>query len=87
MCSVDFAVEYSAEALLQLESLDKTVAKRIIKKIDNARNNPRHFFKGLTGRPECKLRVGDYRAIANLDESKRTIFIRTMGHRKNIYKN
>ncbi len=31
-------------------------------------------------------RVGDYRVIADIDENRKVIMIRTLGHKKNIYK-
>lgn len=80
-----YGLYYSAEAVMQLEKADKTVAKRILKKIDAATNNPYRFFRQLTGRPEYKLRVGDYRVIADIDEQTKKILIRAVGHRKNIY--
>lgn len=81
----NFSVEYSSEAFSQLKDLDKTVAKRIIKKVAGAIEDPRHFFKRLTGRPEYKLRIGDYGLIADVDEVNKVIFIRSVGHRRNIY--
>jgi len=81
-----FSVEYSAEAVLQLERLDKSIARRIIKKSDVALANPHLSFTKLTGRQEYKLRVGDYRIIADVDDYKRVILIRSLGHRKNVYR-
>ena len=40
----------------------------------------------LVGRIELKLRVSDYIVIADIDEKRRVIIIRSLGHRKNIYK-
>jgi mRNA interferase RelE/StbE len=80
-----FGVEYSAESLSQLKGIDKTVVKRIIKKIESTQNNPHLFFKRLVGRPEYKLRVGDYRVISQIEEHSKIIFIRSIGHRKEIY--
>ncbi len=80
-----FELEYSAEALSQLKRLDKTIIKRIIKKIEGARTNPYQYFKRLTGRPEYKLRVGDYRIIADIEQGKKIIFVRSIGHRRDIY--
>jgi mRNA interferase RelE/StbE len=82
---VIYTVGYSSEAVIQLEKFDKTVTKRILKKIENAAVSPHNFFRQLKGRPEYKLRVGDYRVIANIDEPAKRILIRTVGHRKNIY--
>lgn len=70
---------------MQLDRLDKQVAKRIINKVDSSLDNPRLFFKRLSGRKEYKLRVGDYRVIAEVDEEKKTILIRSLGHRRDIY--
>lgn len=80
-----FTVEYSAESLLQLRDMDRAVAKRIINKIESTQNDPHRFFKRLVGRPEYNLRVGDYRVIADIEEGRKIIFIRSLGHRKNIY--
>ncbi|MDE1851117.1 MAG: type II toxin-antitoxin system RelE/ParE family toxin [Candidatus Micrarchaeota archaeon] len=80
-----YSLEYSAEAVMQLEKIDKSIAKRILKKLDGTVGNPNNFFRQLTGRPEYKLRVGDYRIIANIDDQNKKILIRTLGHRKNIY--
>ena len=83
--NLTYSLEYSAEAVMQLERLDRSIAKRILKKLDSTMNNPHNFFEQLTGRPEYKLRVGDYRIIANIEDSSKKILIRTIGHRKNIY--
>jgi Cytotoxic translational repressor of toxin-antitoxin stability system len=82
----NFEVEYSAESLFQLRGLEIHVARRIIKKIESTRNDPHRFFVRLVGRPEYKLRIGDYRVIANIEDNKNVIIIRSVGHRRNIYK-
>ena len=82
----DFEVEYSEESLFQLRSLDTPVAKRIIQKIESTRSDLHRFFVRLAGRTELKLQVGDYRVIANIEESRRVLIVRSLGHRKNIYK-
>ncbi|MBD3210288.1 type II toxin-antitoxin system RelE/ParE family toxin [Candidatus Micrarchaeota archaeon] len=81
-----FKVVYSEESLYQLKKLDNNTAKRIIEKINETQKNPIHFFKRLAGREEYKLRVGDYRIIADIMQKEKTVFIRSLGHRKKIYK-
>ncbi len=68
------------------KSLDTRAAKRIVRKIESARRDPHRFFVRLVGRIELKLRIGDYRVIADIDDKRRVIIIRSLGHRKNIYK-
>ena len=82
----DFEVEYSEESLFQLRGLDIPVAKRIIQKIESARSDPHRFFVRLVWRTEYKLRVGDYRVIADIEENIRVIVVRSLGHRRSIYK-
>jgi mRNA interferase RelE/StbE len=60
--------------------------KRIFEKITSTKENPFHYFEQLTGRSDYKLRVGDYRVIADIDEKTKRISILFIDHRKNIYK-
>ena len=52
----------------------------------STKEKPLNYFDHLTERFECKLRIGNYRAIADINEKKKTITILIIGHRKNIYK-
>ena len=40
----------------------------------------------LTGRPEFKLRVGDYRVLYEFDLALGRIYLHYIGHRREIYK-
>ena len=82
----NFEVEFSEESLFQLRGLDIPLAKRIIQKIESTRSDPHRFFVRLVGRTEYKLRVVDYRVIADIEENRRVIVVRSLGHRRNIYK-
>ncbi len=82
----NFEVEFSEESLFQLRGMGIPLAKRIIQKIESTRSDPHRFFVRLVGRTEYKLRVGDYRVIADIEENRRVIVVRSLGHRRNIYK-
>ncbi|MCX6661507.1 MAG: type II toxin-antitoxin system RelE/ParE family toxin [Euryarchaeota archaeon] len=81
-----YTVIYDEEALQILEKLEKKIKKRIFEKIHSTKENPFHFFEKLTARDEYKLRVGDYRVIAEIDEKTKRISILFIDHRKNVYK-
>ena len=81
-----YDIVFDEKAIEFLEKLDKKKRKRIFDKIMLTRDSPFHYFERLTGRNEFKLRVGDYRAIADIDETKNRISVFVIGHRKNIYK-
>ena len=80
-----YRAEYSAEAVRTLEGLDRSSASRIIRKIDSILDNPSRYVGRLSGRPEFKLRIGDYRAILDIDERRKIIFIRSIGHMSFIH--
>ncbi len=81
-----YTVIYDEEALKNLEKLEKKIRKRIFEKISSTKENPFHYFERLTARDEYKLRVGDYRVIADIDEKTKRISILFVDHRKNVYK-
>lgn len=74
-------------ALEFLEKLDKKFAKRIWDKIMSTKSDPHHFFERLVGRQDYKLRIGEYRAIADIDDKTKRVEITLIDHRKKIYKN
>ena len=45
---------------------------------------PHHRLKGS---PECRLRIGDYRVIYNFDLSRNQLYLITLGHRREVYRN
>ena len=81
-----YEVFLDPEALEFLGKLDKTLAKRIWGKIMSTKSEPHHFFERLVGRNDYKLRIGDYRVIADINDSSKRIEITLIGHRKKVYK-
>ena len=69
-----------------LNGLEKVVRERIFKKIVSTEANPFHYFERLEGRKDYKLRVGDYRVMADIDQGEGKIQVTLIGHIKNVYK-
>ena len=82
-----YEVIFDPEALDFLEKSEKQLAKRIWDKIMSTKENPHHFFERLAGRRDYKLRIGDYRILADINDNDKKIEITLIGPRKNIYKN
>ena len=82
-----YEVVFDHEAIEFLEKSNKDLAKRIWNKIMSSKENPHNFFERLTGRTDYKLRIGDYRAIADIDDKNKKIEVTLIGHRKNVYQN
>jgi len=77
-----YELVYSEKAVEKLEKMDSQIRERIVKKLDDIKDFPKHYLKPLSNVDGYSLRVGDYRVLIKLDKE---IFIGTIGHRKNIY--
>lgn len=69
-----------------LKSLPKLIRDRIVLKIDETKFNPYRYFKKLKQVPEYKLRIGNYRVIAQINDNQLIILILYLDLRKRIYK-
>jgi len=79
-----YNIEWKEHALQNLEKLENSIAKRIIKKVEELSKNPfSQDIKRLKGGNYFRLRVGDYRIIFFIEQDRIQIF--KVGHRKNIY--
>jgi len=79
-----YNIEWKEHALQNIKKLENSIARRIIKKVDELSENPfSKDIKRLKGSNDFRLRVGDYRVIFSIE--KETIQILKVGHRKNIY--
>lgn len=81
-----FKVIFDDKAIEFLEKIDKKNKERIFNKIMTAKEDPFHYFERLTAKDYYKLRVGDYRVIADINKNRIRILVLLIGHRKNIYK-
>jgi mRNA interferase RelE/StbE len=75
----------SAKKYLKCLTLDNQ--KRIIKELQNLLIDPSLVdFKPLRGRPEARVRVGDYRIILRIEAENKRFVITQIGSRGDIYK-
>ena len=80
-----YEIVYDKKCINFLNKLPLTIKERIYKKLQSTKQDPFIYFERLSGRDDYKLRVGDYRAIADIDIKNKTIQVTVIGHRKNIY--
>lgn len=80
-----YSVEFSRTAESQLYKLEKNIQERIILVLERIKLRPFHFVKRKQGTPHFILRIGEYRAILDINQNKLIIFVLEVGHRKNIY--
>lgn len=80
-----FSLEWKEGAIKQLEKLQDLISNRIVKKVNELKENPFSKIKRLKGINAFRLRVGDYRIILDIDVKNKIIYVLRLGHRKNIY--
>ena len=81
-----YSIKWRPKALDELRKLPKEISKRIVKKVDLAKEDPRHFLEKLVDDSGYKVRAGDYRVIIDILEEDKILAVRVVGHRRNIYK-
>ena len=81
-----YIIKWSPQSLEFIRKLPKDISLRIRTKVEQAAQNPKHFLESLESIQGDKLRIGDYRAIIDVLEKDKIFAVRTIGHRKNIYK-
>ena len=81
-----YEVIFSEKAESQLKKLERNIQERILSVLGRIRIRPETYAVKLVGDPGYKLRIGDYRAILDIDNDKLIILVIKVGHRRNIYK-
>ena len=69
-----------------LDRLPKEVIPRVIKKVESICLNPFHYLEHYEGEDVYKLRIGDYRALINIDFTNKMLKVRIVDHRSRVYK-
>lgn len=80
-----YEIKFSDNALEEWNKFEKDLKERIWNKLQACKQNPFHFLEHLEDIEGYKLRIGDYRAIVDVDNSTQKITVLKVGHRKNIY--
>ena len=82
-----FEIQFKKKAIKALSRINTPNYNNIIKVIDNLGENPRpNGYKKLTGRDGYRVRVGSYRIIYDIFDTKLIIEIVNVGSRGDIYK-
>lgn len=85
-----WTVEIEKAARKELAKLDKTVADRILRFLEeriSTCDDPRRFGDGLAGNMAglWKYRIGDFRVIAEIKDSRLIVLVVRIGHRSRVY--
>jgi len=82
---VTFAVLLHPKAAKTLENLEKPIRRRIKEQLRELIHHPERIGKQLRYSNFWSLRIGDYRAIYEINREKRQVIKLFIGHRKKVY--
>lgn len=83
-----YAVRIKPSAEKEMKRLPNRAFDRLSAAILRLESDPRpHGCKKLRGIEEYRLRVGPYRILYTVDDSRRTLEIVAVGHRREVYRN
>ena len=84
-----YVVELAPAAERVLRKLDKPIARRLAAAMAALRHDPRPpASTPLVGHPGAlRLRVGDYRVVYRVEDSRLLVLVLDLGHRREVYRN
>jgi len=80
-----YQIIWSESAARQLGKLDRSVAKRILERVQALESNPLHSLRRLVGVPYYRMRIGDYRVIVEVVHDRLYVLVLKVGHRSQVY--
>lgn len=84
---MSYRTVFRPEAGAELRKLPRNVAMNVFRKLTELETDPLGFgTTALVGDPEVRrLRVGDYRVIYTVEESRLVVWVVHIGHRSGVY--
>ena len=65
---------------------DKSVRERIARKLKTVALSPARYLTRLSAVEAYRLRIGDYRAIVDVNWQEKVVFVLSVGHRSTVYR-
>lgn len=81
-----YKLKWTNQASNYLAKLQKDIALRIHEKIVAIVDNPFRFLEHFSEKDLYKFRIGDYRALIDVDVIRKILFIRVIDKRSRVYK-
>ena len=81
-----FRVVWNAKAEKNLVKISKDLLGRIFSKIDEVKENPFRFLEHFEDEKVYNLRIGDYRALVDVDFQNKILYIQVFDKMGRVYK-
>ncbi|TDS82320.1 type II toxin-antitoxin system RelE family toxin [Nesterenkonia aurantiaca] len=83
-----YSIAYKPSAAKALRKIHPSDRLRIKEAIEQLAQNPRpHGYVQLSGGAgECRIRVGQYRVVYDIEDAELVILVLRVGHRREVYR-
>lgn len=81
-----YTLKWTIKASNYLAKVQQDIAVRIHEKIVSIAENPFRYLEHFSGKELYKLRIGDYRALIDVDKKRNILFVRVIDKRSRVYK-
>jgi len=81
---MNYVISWHPKAAKYVENLPKHIVKRILEKFDELLDNPFRYLEHFEGRA-YKFRIGEYRALIDIDFQRRLLKVQVFDKRGRIY--
>lgn len=81
-----YEIELHPDVVRFLEKLPKDISERIKNKLREIKDEPLYFLEYYKPEQAYKLRIGNYRALIDIDFKNKTLYVQVIDHRSRIYK-
>lgn len=81
-----YEIEFSLKAKRFIKRLQTDISKRLINKFKTLKTNPFRYLEHYSGKALYKLRIGDYRALIDVDIKRKILFVRVIDKRSRVYR-
>jgi mRNA-degrading endonuclease RelE of RelBE toxin-antitoxin system len=82
---VAWTLLYTESARRDLRALDHAAAQQVLRKLDGIKADPLRSMRRLQGSKDWRLRVGDWRVVAQADAAASALTIKRIQHRSVVY--
>ena len=81
-----YKIDFHSTVRKYLRQLNEKESHRIVKKIKSIQANPFRYLEHYEGDSLYKLRIGDYRALIDVDFEKKLLIVQVLDKRGRVYK-
>jgi len=83
---MSYFVKWHPKVRKFLRKLPKKTSSRIVLKMEDVAKDPFRYLEHYEGEDYYKLRIGNYRALIDIEFSKKLLLVRKLDLRSRIYK-